>query len=423
MTLCLANLLTNTWFPPNAESFGRPRRFCPHLSLVLPRFSGMGFLICATTICLLAGCQRTPERRPANVVESRAHGVSGGVTWLMGRQHPDDLWHSEYYGNLKEGAAVTALALYAISFTNPDEVAPYRKQLQAAVDKLTEQVRRQGCVANRESRDYPTYASAMFLIAVDRLKLELSPELQKKLVDYLLESQLDETEELSENDLDFGGWDMEGTSDGKRATTGTNISVGAVVAEALAKRPSEKVDTALGRFRIWLGRCHNLVGDDNSLGDGGFFFHPVREHDGNKAGWVVEQGQPNRQKPRSYGTSTADGLRGLSYAGTMQSSGSAILSTSLWLSAHPQIDRVPGIDDSGEGSWSEGLLFYYWYSLAQCLDFSNLSAIKPRLREEILRRQSADGSWQNANARMREDDPLIATSFALIALAICESTQ
>ena len=41
------------------------------------------------------------------------------------------------------------------------------------------------------------------------------------------------------------------------------------------------------------------------------------------------------------------------------------------------------------------------------------------LAAELLRRQRADGSWRNPASEMREDDPIIATSFAVAALALC----
>ena len=58
----------------------------------------------------------------------------------------------------------------------------------------------------------------------------------------------------------------------------------------------------------------------------------------------------------------------------------------------------------------------------------SLASALPQLSEEaaqakrtailatLLSGQSDEGGWANASARMREDDPIIATSFALIAL-------
>jgi len=43
------------------------------------------------------------------------------------------------------------------------------------------------------------------------------------------------------------------------------------------------------------------------------------------------------------------------------------------------------------------------------------------LAEELLRRQRPDGSFANPASEMREDDPVVATSFALAALGVTRS--
>jgi hypothetical protein len=49
-------------------------------------------------------------------------------------------------------------------------------------------------------------------------------------------------------------------------------------------------------------------------------------------------------------------------------------------------------------------------------------AASPEQRQAVLaqlvKEQHAGGFWQNSCPLMREDDPLIATSFAVVALAI-----
>ena len=41
------------------------------------------------------------------------------------------------------------------------------------------------------------------------------------------------------------------------------------------------------------------------------------------------------------------------------------------------------------------------------------------LADELLKSQQPDGRWVNATRAVREDEPVLATSFAVIALAIC----
>jgi hypothetical protein len=41
------------------------------------------------------------------------------------------------------------------------------------------------------------------------------------------------------------------------------------------------------------------------------------------------------------------------------------------------------------------------------------------LVKQLAKLQHKDGRWQNDSARMREDDPLIATCLAIVCLARC----
>jgi hypothetical protein len=43
------------------------------------------------------------------------------------------------------------------------------------------------------------------------------------------------------------------------------------------------------------------------------------------------------------------------------------------------------------------------------------------LADELMKCQREDGSWVNSAGAQREDDPLVATSFAASALAVCRS--
>jgi hypothetical protein len=91
-----------------------------------------------------------------------------------------------------------------------------------------------------------------------------------------------------------------------------------------------------------------------------------------------------------------------------------------WLVDRRSLDVVPGFEElPPELGWQRGLRFYYYASLAEASRHfppSERDARRRALLELLVREQRADGSWVNESARMREDDPLIATSFALAAL-------
>ena len=66
--------------------------------------------------------------------------------------------------------------------------------------------------------------------------------------------------------------------------------------------------------------------------------------------------------------------------------------------------------------------YYYWvWTAAHAARHLGKRAWAEQLAEEVLKRQGVDGSWRNDATEMREDDPLVATPFALAALGLARS--
>ena len=373
------------------------------------------------TLCLtLAGCQSDSDRQSEN--RSSGDGRAGpkdsielGVNFLTSLQSADGVWRSEYYGNLKQGAATTALVLFTLAHLQDTVDEWPEAEFANGMRALQANILDRGFVTNEDGPDYSNYGSAMYLLASKEADFYISQEIKSKLVEYLQAAQLDEAAGYENTDRDFGGWDLAGWITGQRQTTGTNISVSAAVIEALSHF-SEDAD-CLQKADDWLAKCQNS--------DGGFFFHPKVDHDGNKAGWSSD----DRQVATSYGTASVDGLRALGYLKANRDiSDDRIDPACKWITDRvadqKSLQRVPGFTEDHAEGWAMGLRFYYWYSLSRSLElaFEDEDArqrVASDLAEQLLAMQNKDGSWQNPNARMREDDPLIATCFALIALKHC----
>ena len=171
-----------------------------------------------------------------------------------------------------------------------------------------------------------------------------------------------------------------------------DLSMTRFVLEALRASGLDGSDPAMARARVFLERSQNP--------DGGFFFSPVMPAL-NKAG-------QSAAGFASYGTATADGVLALRASGVPDSD-DRIARAIAWLDRHHQPDGVPGFDsgfndvERPQASWRSGLRFYYAAAIAR---------VRPQLRVR-LPEQADDGSFRNANGRVKEDDPLIATTFAI----------
>jgi hypothetical protein len=86
-----------------------------------------------------------------------------------------------------------------------------------------------------------------------------------------------------------------------------------------------------------------------------------------------------------------------------------------WLREHHISTGAPGFVDQPHARWTGGLRFYY--AAASTEAFRRLGAQQdPNLVADLIKTQRPDGLWVNADSLVKEDDPLIATPFALQAM-------
>ena len=85
------------------------------------------------------------------------------------------------------------------------------------------------------------------------------------------------------------------------------------------------------------------------------------------------------------------------------------------------VDENPGMGNQG--------LYYYYDIIARSLTAAGVGSIaredgssvdwRDELSSKLLSLQREDGSWVNDNNRFWENDPVLATSFAVLALSLC----
>jgi Squalene-hopene cyclase C-terminal domain len=295
------------------------------------------------------------------------------VRWLWSQQADDGGWHSKTYGLLRSGQSLTPFVLDAL-LSHPHE--------QAAVDKAFEFLKR---TINTEAMDYPNYAAGLAVRVAGRLKRDASAW-----ASYLREQQFAEENGWTRDDAPYGAWGMGGERRRAPEPGHVDLAMTRYVIEGLAAAGVPASDPAMQKALVYLGRCQNP--------DGGFFFSTVNL-DTNKAGEASG-------KYRSYGTTTCDGLISMRAAGVPDSD-DRIARAIAWLRKNHLEERAPGFDiEPARMGWSEGLRFYYAAAITRAMP--DLSVTLPQ--------QNTDGSFANTNKLVKEDDPILATAFAVRVL-------
>jgi hypothetical protein len=201
--------------------------------------------------------------------------------------------------------------------------------------------------------EHPTYSLALSILALKRL----APGRDTGSLERELRSmQLAEPLGWTPDDPEYGGWDQGVVPARKPQAQNPNLSITAFASEALGGDP---------KARVFAARCRTA--------DGGYCFTPSESwRHQNKAG-----------AGRGYATATLDASRIL---GTV-----------------PTQALLP----AGE---FEASLYYYRAFLETRVVPS------PQILSRLLSLQRPDGSFANPVGLMKEDDPLLATSLALLAL-------
>jgi squalene-hopene/tetraprenyl-beta-curcumene cyclase len=239
--------------------------------------------------------------------------------------------------------------------------------------------------------DYPNYATALAVDALVAAKRDSWTADIAPMVAQLRRQQFSEATGWTPEHPAYGGWGMGGAIRRPPYPGHVDLSMTRLVLEALRASGVDASDPAMSRARVFLGRSQNH--------DGGFFFSPVIPAL-NKAGQSAEGFL-------SYGTTTADGVLALRASGVPDSD-DRIASGLAWLERNHQPDQVPGFEgESPQPSWRAGLRFYYAAAVAR---------VQPQHRVR-LSEQAEDGSFRNVNGLVKEDDPLIATTFAIQMIA------
>ena len=335
-------------------------------------------------LSIAAGAAACSRRETTDRLEKAAR-------YLWSRQAEDGGFHSSVYGLLRSGQSLTPFALSALLDIPESRFSRPARGVDRAFEFIRKHTNSNGELGRMDatSDDYPNYATALAVSAFVKARPSGWEQAVAPMVAGLRVQQFSEANDWKKSDAAYGGWGMGGPVLRPPEAGHVDISMTRYVLEALRAAGVSVSDPAITRAVVYLKRSQNP--------DGGFYFSPVNA-DINKAGEEDNQF-------RSYGTATADGVLALRAAG-IPDIDSRLVKATGWLMNHHKRDGAPGFDPGSREMWSSGLRFYYADVISRAV---------PGL-PVTLPDQEADGSFRNSNFLVKEDDPIIATTFAIGAL-------
>ena len=398
---------------------------CQHIDRI-KNFIRTVFL-CLCIVLVFASPSLHAEGRgiPAETNQLQKDILQKAKNFLLSKQLADGSWRSKTYGLLKSGQSLTPFVLFALSETlsgTEDKEFPW---VQKSMNFL--RLNNKEGVHGRSDPvflDYPNYATSYALQCFLKYGVLQDNPTMQKIIQYLLEQQFSEATGFCKSDSSYGGWGL-GINTKPTLSSFVDLAHTRRVLQSLQKANSLTEECRI-RSSYFLARLQKIKIEENSSSlakwsrsngyDGGFFSSPTIPY-ANKGRTAVD---PKSGKPffRSYSTATCDGILALLALDT-STNNRFLKDASEWLKNNKDWESPTGIPMNDPAPWRESMTVYNIMVQSEAFSALNLEGSwRHHLIQALRDRQAEDGSFANMNGKlMKEDDPLISTSYALIALS------
>jgi squalene-hopene/tetraprenyl-beta-curcumene cyclase len=345
------------------------------------------------------------------------HAIGKGLDWLAANQNTNGYWSTA------EHTALTALALTAV---NGDPSGRFAKEHSNSVSKayafILRHVKPDGSIWKNELANYNTSLSLLALVSANDPQYETAIRNARR---WLVGQQVD-LGERGKLDTPFDGGVGYGS---KYQHSDMNNTLTALEALYYSKRLDTDKNLAGAKDLDWaaaihfIQSCQNLPAynkeswaSDDPKHRGGFIYYPGNSMAGK------ETNASGRVALRSYGSISYAGLLSYVYA-DLKRDDPRVAAVFDWLRQNYTLEENPGMGPQG--------LFYYLHLMTKALTAYGIdelelkSGAKVNWRKDVAMKlinlQQKDGSWINDNGRWWEKDPVLVTSYSLLALEMIHS--
>ena len=346
--------------------------------------------------------------------------IAGGVDYLLAHRDGDGGWSMGDQRQMQP--ALTALAVKAV-LQDPryDAASP---EVRGALDVILSYQQADGGIYDprQGKNNYTTAVAVMVLVAAD--DPSLSPALERAVM-YLRGLQIVPGSQSPDGDVIGEGHPFEGgVSYGEHGRP--DLSNVGFWMQAMHDAGVPGDDPDMQRALAFVARTQNRSESNASAwaaagaNDGGFVYAPATRDDLTMG--VSQAGPgPGGRGLRSYGSMTYVGFKSLLYA-DLSRDDARVRAALDWIRLYWRLNSNPNMppDRSLEG------LYYYYHAMAKALRAWGEGTItstdgdvhvwRHELIDALAERVAPDGSWVNDADRWFENDPILVTAYAVLAL-------
>jgi squalene-hopene/tetraprenyl-beta-curcumene cyclase len=368
----------------------------------------LGAALCAIVAPLTA----QPEKKSTHEQEWN-RVVDKAVAYCKNTQAADGSWSGD------KNPGVTGIVLTGMLQTGKvDKKDPMAEKALKYIESLINP--KYGHIAGKDPKvqlqNYVTCVNVLALTTADR---DSYKAVVKDAAKFLKGLQWDEANGKKPGDDFYGGAGYDSSQ--RPDLSNTQFFLDALVAAGVPRD-----DPAFKRAATFVSRCQNVNGETNDqpwakkIDDGSFIYSAAA------GGATKVQDKPNDDGSLpGYGSMTYAGIKSLIYCG-VDKKDPRIEKAFDWVKKHYTVEHNPGMP----GERSDWGLYYYYHTMAKCLDVMGVDEItdaagkkhdwRAEITAELAKRQRPDGSWANEKDKWMEGDPHLVTGYALMALAHCK---